>query len=197
MTEDQTAHHTATDEIRERASLFAVGALPSDEAAEFREHLKNCGVCAEEARAFLDAASWLPFATDGVAAPSHLREKLMARIQQPDPPPGIQVVRAAEGAWHTLVPGVVARRLYEESPSGNVALLVRMEPGAQYPPHSHADVEHCYVLEGELHFGDLVLRPGDYQCALPSTTHRDSHTVNGCTVLIIASQKNAMLPWTR
>ena len=106
-------------------------------------------------------------------------------------------MRANQGAWHTLVPGVTAKRLFAESPAGNVALLVRMEPGAKYPPHSHADVEHCYVLEGELHFGDLVLHPGDYQCAMASTKHRDSHTVNGCMVLIVASQQNAMLPWTR
>jgi anti-sigma factor ChrR (cupin superfamily) len=192
-----TAHQSANDEIRERASLFASGALPPDEETEFQEHVKTCGVCAEEARAFRDTAGWLLFASGGVAASPHLREKLLARIQPPEPPPGIRVVRANEGAWHTLVPGVVAKRLYQESSTGNVALLVRMEPGAKYPPHSHADVEHCYVLEGELHFGDLVLYPGDYQCAMASTKHRDSHTVNGCTVLIVASQQNAMLPWTR
>jgi anti-sigma factor ChrR (cupin superfamily) len=192
-----TAHQTANDEVRELASLFAAGALPPREEAEFQEHVTSCGVCAEEARAFREAAGWLLFASEGAAAPPHLREKLLARIRQPDPPQGIQIVRADEGAWQTLVPGVVAKRLYEESPTGNVALLVRMEPGAKYPPHSHADVEHCYVLQGELHFGDLVLYPGDYQCALPSTNHRDSHTVNGCMVLIVASQQNAMLPWTR
>jgi quercetin dioxygenase-like cupin family protein len=94
-----------------------------------------------------------------------------------------------------LVPGVTAKRLYAES-AGNVALLVRMEPGAKYPPHSHADVEHCYVLQGEVYFGDLVLHPGDYQCAMASTSHRDSYTVDGCLMLIVASQQNATLPWT-
>ncbi|MGD0363162.1 MAG: cupin domain-containing protein [Bryobacteraceae bacterium] len=192
-----TAHQTATDEIRETASLYAAGALPTDEEERFREHLRTCRVCAEEARVFRETAAWLLFASEGVAAPPRLRDKLLARIQQPEPLPGIQVVRAAEGSWQTLVPGVVAKRLYRESATGDVALLVRMEPGAEYPPHSHADVEHCYVLEGDLHFGDLVLRPGDYQCAPAATTHRSSHTVNGCTVLIVASQKNAILPWTR
>ena len=192
-----TEHLTANNEIREMASLFAAGALLPGEEAEFQEHARHCGVCAAEARSCREAASWLPFASEAVTAPPRLREELLARIQQPEPPPGIQIVRAGDGAWHTLVPGVVAKRLYEESPGGNVALLVRMEPGAQYPPHSHADVEHCYVLEGRLHFGDLVLNPGDYQCALPSSTHRGAHTVDGCMVLIIASQQNAMLPWTR
>jgi quercetin dioxygenase-like cupin family protein len=190
-----TEHQTANDEIRELASLSAVGALSPEEEAAFQEHVKTCPVCAGEAQAFREAAGWLLFAVDGVAPPPHLRDRLLARIQQ-QPPPGIEVVRANQGDWKTLLPGVIAKRLYEESASGNVALLVRMEPGAMYPPHSHADVEHCYVIEGQLHFGDLILNPGDYQCALPSTTHRDSHTVNGCTVLIIASQNNALLPWT-
>jgi quercetin dioxygenase-like cupin family protein len=191
-----TEHRTANDEVRELASLFAAGALPPNEEAEFAEHAQTCSVCAAEARAFREAASWLPFG-GGVAAPPHLRDKLLARIQQSEPPAGIRVVRADEGAWHPLVPGVAAKRLYQESQTGNVALLVRMEPGAKYPPHSHADVEHCYVLQGDLHFGDFVLRAGDYQCAGVSTSHRDSHTVNGCLVLIVASQQNAFLPWTR
>ena len=192
-----TEHRIANDEIRGLASLFAAGALAPDDEARFQEHAKTCGVCADETRAFRDAASWLLFASEAVAPPHSLRDKLMARIRQPGPPPGIQIVRSGEGAWHTLVPGVVAKRLYADAPGGNVALLVRMEPGAKYPPHSHADIEHCYVLEGDLRFGDLVLNAGDYQCAFPSTDHRDSHTVNGCMVLIIASQQNAMLPWTR
>ena len=192
-----TEHQTATDQISELASLFAAGALPPDEEMEFQEHVKSCGVCAAEAKAFRETASCLPLASEGAAPPPHLREKLLARIQQPELPPGIRVVRANEGNWIPLVPGVVAKRLYQDSATGHVALLVRMEPGAAYPPHSHADVEHAYVIEGELYFGDLVLHPGDYQCALPSSVHRSSHTRNGCTVLIIASQKNAMLPWTR
>ncbi|HTQ54831.1 MAG TPA: cupin domain-containing protein [Bryobacteraceae bacterium] len=189
-------HQTATDEIRERASLFAAGALPPGDAAEFREHMKGCIVCADEARTFHDMASLLPFAVTGPAPPPQLREKLLARIQEPAPPPGISVVRAGDGDWKPLVPGVVAKRLYQESATGSVALLVRMEPGAKYPPHAHADVEHCFVLEGDLRFGDLVLRPGDYQCARAATDHRESHTVNGCMVLIIASQQNTMRPWT-
>jgi anti-sigma factor ChrR (cupin superfamily) len=190
-----TEHPIANEEVRELASLFAAGALPPDEEAEFRAHLKACGVCAGEARAFRETAGWIPFAFEGASAPPQLREKLLARIQQLEPSPGVRIVRAGQGDWHTLVPGVTAKRLYAES-AGNVALLVRMEPGAKYPPHSHADVEHCYVLQGEVHFGDLVLHPGDYQCAMASTKHRDSYTVDGCLLLIIASQQNAMLPWT-
>jgi hypothetical protein len=73
------------------------GALPPDEQAKFSQHTKSCGVCAEEARAFEEGASWMPLASHGVAAPPHLRDKLLARIQEPDPPPGIQVIARGRG----------------------------------------------------------------------------------------------------
>ena len=151
-----TEHQTASDEICELVTLYPAGVLRPDEVAEVQEDVKSCGICGEEARAFPDAAHCLLFASHSVAAPPKLREKPLASIQQPEVP--------------NLVPAVVAKRLYEESSTGNVALLVRREPGAKYPPHSHAGA---------------------------STTHRSSHTVNGCTVSIVASQQNAMLPWTR
>jgi anti-sigma factor ChrR (cupin superfamily) len=130
-----------------------------------------------------------------------VREKLLARIgqpgRQPDQPTDARIVRANEGAWRAMVPGVMAKPLYAEPAHGNAAMLVRMEAGAQFPPHWHADVEHCYVIEGDLHFGDLALGPGDYQCAMASTTHITSRTEKGCMVLIVASQQNQILPWTR
>lgn len=194
-------HPAVDDEVRELASMFAAGALSPQLEEEFQQHLNGCDVCAGEARAFREAVSWLPLASSGVAAPARLREKLLARIQKPASAPesakAARIVRANEGAWHALVPGVMAKPLYAESANGNVAMLLRMEAGAQFPPHWHADVEHCYVLDGDLHFGDLALGPGDYQCAMASTTHIVSHTEKGCMVLIVASQQNQILPWTR
>jgi len=179
--------------------MYAAGALSAQEEAAFQQHLQRCGVCAEEARAFGEAVSRLPLATGGTAAPARVREKLLAGIQQTgrQPAADVRIVRASEGSWRPMVPGVMAKRLYAESADGNAAMLLRMEAGAQFPPHWHADVEHCYVIEGDLHFGDLALGPGDYQCAMASTTHTASHTKNGCMVLIVASQQNQILPWTR
>jgi anti-sigma factor ChrR (cupin superfamily) len=194
-------HPSVNDEVRELASMFAAGALSQQEEAEFRQHLNSCGVCAEEARTFREAVSWLPLACGATAAPARVREKLLARIgqpgRQPDQPTDARIVRANEGAWRAMVPGVMAKPLYAEPAHGNAAMLVRMEAGAQFPPHWHADVEHCYVIEGDLHFGDLALGPGDYQCAMASTTHITSRTEKGCMVLIVASQQNQILPWTR
>ncbi len=59
------------------------------------------------------------------------------------------------------------------------------------------DIEHCYVRLKAIMLGDLKLEPGDYQCAMAATTHITSHTEQGCMVLIVASQQNQILPWTR
>src|SRR5437868_6478856 len=107
-----THHPTVNDEVRELASLFAAGALPQAEADQFREHLNSCTVCAQETRSLQETISLLPFSGATTPAPAHVREKLMARIGRQNPPVGIRVVRAQEGEWFPLVPGVIAKRLY-------------------------------------------------------------------------------------
>ena len=190
-------HPAVTDEILELASMFAAGALSPEQEKEFQEHLHGCALCAEEARTFQEAASQISLASGGMAAPARVRDKLIARIRESAPAPEVRIMRAVEGSWREMIPGVVAKRLWADPAGGNTAMLLRMEAGAQFPPHWHADIEHCYVLEGDLRFGDLKLEPGDYQCAMAATTHITSHTEQGCMVLIVASQQNQILPWTR
>ncbi len=196
---NHTVHTAPTEEIRELASLYALEALSPDEAHDFEEHLTaGCTVCAEEVRSFRESLALIPFGVAAHEPPDHLRKELFARIQEPAKLPDMHVVRASEGDWKPMgFPGITFKRLYQESPGGNIAMLVRMEPGSAYPPHQHADFEHCYVLEGDLRFGDLVMHAGDYQCARVSTVHVTSSSENGCMILLVASQQNALLPWKR
>ena len=59
-------------------------------------------------------------------------------------------------------------------------LLIRMAPGASYRPHVHYSDEQTLVIEGDLSFGDLDLKPGDFHVAKPSSSHPPGRTVNGC-----------------
>jgi hypothetical protein len=61
--------------------------------------------------------------------------------------------------------------LFQESLAGNANMLIRMAPHAIHHTHRHAAIEHGYLLEGDLHFGDLVMHAGDYQCAMGGTAH--------------------------
>ena len=189
-------HERLTDEIREQAILHALGILEPKQARAFQEHLQEgCAVCESELRAFEETASQLPMALRETRPRPAVREKLLARIKpKPDLPAFLHVVRSAEGAWEpTGVEGVSLKQLYVDPAREEITMLVRMAPGASYPAHRHAGIEHCLVLEGDLRAGDLVLRAGDYQCNAAESLHQVTSTEQGCLLLVIASQHNELL----
>lgn len=63
--------------------------------------------------------------------------------------------------------------------------LVRMEPGAQIPPHTHDLPEFIYVLEGELHLVGRILSTGCVSIAAPGSEHTDVHSISGCTFVLV------------
>ncbi len=68
-----------TQEIHDLAQAYAVGALSTDEAAEFSTHLETCRVCRREVAAMLDVTAAL---SDSVATqpPAGLRASVLAEI---------------------------------------------------------------------------------------------------------------------
>jgi putative transcriptional regulator len=63
--------------------------------------------------------------------------------------------------------------------------LVRMDPGARIPPHTHELPEFIYVLEGELRVAGKALAPGWASIAAPGSQHLDVHSPDGCTFLLV------------
>ncbi len=66
---------------------------------------------------------------------------------------------------------------------------MRMDAGAKLPAHRHHGVEECFVVEGDLVDGDLVLRAGDYVRYDAGTVHSPS-TRNGCLLFVTASLRD-------
>jgi anti-sigma factor ChrR (cupin superfamily) len=207
MTAD--AHELVNDEVRERAALFVLGLLDAEEARAFTQHLgAGCAVCQSEVRAFENAASLFALAMPAQRPGPHVRERLMERIR---PPRGngpqvwkqwqaapsqagpVHVVHAGEGGWQPVGAGVHAKQLYVDSARDSVTMLVRMAPGSEYPAHRHGGPEQCFVLEGDVRVGDLVLHAGDYQCAAPASVHEITRTEQGCLLLIISSQHDELM----
>ena len=83
--------------------------------------------------------------------------------------------------------------MFEDTATGNTTLLVRMSPGAVYPSHRHAGLEHCYVLEGDLVFADHALQAGDYEVAHSDTDHSSVTTRGGCLLFIINNVRDQIL----
>jgi anti-sigma factor ChrR (cupin superfamily) len=98
----------------------------------------------------------------------------------------LALARASEMKFQpTQFPGVSVASLFVDPVRGELASLVRVTPGARYPSHRHATVEHCYVLEGDLVFEDHTLGPGDYAAGMPDADHTSATTTQGCMLFIV------------
>ena len=86
--------------------------------------------------------------------------------------------------WQPFRDGVEIYRLYGDNESGSAAALLRYEPGASVPRHTHTGFEHIYVLtgsqtdqNGEHQAGTFVINP-------PNSNHSVVSQA-GCIVLVI------------
>jgi anti-sigma factor ChrR (cupin superfamily) len=89
--------------------------------------------------------------------------------------------------WFEISPGIQGRLLHVDRAQNRQHLLIRMAPGALYRPHAHDADEQTLVIEGDLSFGDLALKAGDFHAATPSSSHPPGRTVIGCLVHVIMS----------
>ncbi|MFP5304224.1 MAG: cupin domain-containing protein, partial [Gammaproteobacteria bacterium] len=70
---------------------------------------------------------------------------------------------------------------------GRVSMLVRLEPGVEYPPHTHAGLEELHLLEGELWINERKLYPGDYNRGERGAADWRVWSETGCTCVLITS----------
>lgn len=95
---------------------------------------------------------------------------------------GLLTVRASEGTWTDLAPGVRSKVLYDDGTWRT--WLARMEAEARLPAHVHDDTEECLVLEGSVVFGTQEIGIGDYQAALAGSCHHGVYSRTGCLMLV-------------
>ena len=55
-----------------------------------------------------------------------------------------------EPAWEEVAPGIFCKLMANDTTRHRVSMLVRLLPGVEYPPHTHAGVEELFLLDGEL-----------------------------------------------
>ena len=171
------------------AILYAAGAVSHEEALEAERRMAVDPAFAAEVRAFEETASMTALALPPAAPSPSVRERLMARIMpEEEIPAGFAVLRAGQGEWQpSPFKGVDVKMLHYDKKTSLVTNLVRMQPGTVYPTHRHADVEQCFVVEGDIRMDKIVLRAGDYGKAFPTTTHEHITTESGCVLLIMNS----------
>jgi anti-sigma factor ChrR (cupin superfamily) len=71
-------------------------------------------------------------------------------------------------------------------------MLVRLSPGAAYPPHTHADSEELHLLHGELWIDDRKLLAGDYNRAEAGSMDHRVWSATGCTCVLITSTEDKL-----
>jgi predicted ChrR family anti-sigma factor len=191
-------HRFSDEEMTERASLYALGALSVWELRAFEEHLaEGCERCAAELRSFEEVTCALGHAAPQQAPPASVREKLLSSIarEKASSPPAahsdtssslLMTLRAEEGEWHQAGKGIQVKQLFVDRQSGTVTTLVKMEPGARIPLHRHHGNEQCYIIEGDFQADNQSLGAGDFHCAQAGSVHEPVYTINGAMVLIVA-----------
>lgn len=98
----------------------------------------------------------------------------------------------SEPEWEEVAPGISCKLLATDTERHRVSMLVRLAPGGDYPPHTHAGVEELHLLDGELWIDDRKLYPGDYNRAEPGTGDKRVWSETGCTCVLITSTRDIL-----
>ena len=132
--------------------------------------------------------------TDALHPAASLEERLAHRIalDSGEPPvlPGKH--HWSEPKWEDVAPGISCKVLASDAATHLVSMLVRLAPGGEYPPHTHAGVEELHLLDGELWIDDRKLYPGDYNRAEPGTGDKRVWSETGCTCVLITSTQDIL-----
>jgi RNA polymerase sigma factor (sigma-70 family) len=177
----------------ELVCTHALGAVAPGESAAIEAHLGSCWHCRRELEALRPVVdSFIAWPTDVLRPPASLQTRLAQRI-------GAQTGTAvAAGAgrdkpqWEHVAPGIECQLLAADAERHMVSMLVRLAPGGEYPPHTHAGVEELHLLEGELWIDDRKLYPGDYNRAEPATADKRVWSATGCTCVLVTSTNDVL-----
>jgi RNA polymerase sigma-70 factor (ECF subfamily) len=160
----------------------ALGALPPAQAAGSEAHLFSCSSCRRELESLRPVVeSFHLWPVDVLRPTPSAHERLalpMAVERQPE--------------WADVAPGISCKILATDGESHMVSMLVRLAPGGEYPPHTHAGVEELHLLDGELWIEDRKLYPGDYNRAEPGTGDKRVWSETGCTCVLVTSTRDVL-----
>jgi anti-sigma factor ChrR (cupin superfamily) len=174
---------------------YAMQALPASEAAEVEAHIASCASCRRELAALRPIVDgFVSWPTDVLRPSASLQERLARRIAaetggEPVMPPARQW---SEPEWEEVAPGISCKLLATDTERHRISMLVRLLPGAEYPPHVHAEFEELHLLDGELWIDDRKLRPGDYNGAQAPTGDARVWSETGCTCVLITSTRDIL-----
>jgi len=124
----------------------------------------------------------------GAARHARIKDRLLAKTAAaPKRKPAIITIPASDEGWVEALPKIHIKQVYTDGIAESY--LVRLEPGARAPAHSHPGDEECVVLEGSLRYvGGSTLNAGDYEAVLAGARHTELVSDTGALVYLRYSQ---------
>jgi anti-sigma factor ChrR (cupin superfamily) len=157
--------------------------------------ISGCAECRQELETLRPVINaFVAWPTDVLRPSASLWERLARRIaaetSQAPLVPAPQ--RRPEPEWEEVAPGIACKLLATDTEKDRVSMLVRLAPGADYPPHDHAGTEELHLLHGELVVDDKKLYPGDYLRSEVGTGDQRVWSETGCTCVLLTSTRDAL-----
>jgi len=176
--------------------LYALHAIPGNEIPMVEAHISSCAECRQQLetlRATIE--SFVSWPTDVLRPSTSLWGRLAKRIADETGKTPVYPAPQAptKPEWEAPAPGISCKLLATDTKKKYVSMLVRLAPGAEYPPHRHAGVEELYLLDGELMIDGKKLHPGDYNRREPDTVDHRIWTETGCTCVLLTSTADVVL----
>jgi len=182
-------------EQSEVTCAYALQALPASEVAAAEAHIALCPDCQRELGSLRPVVDrFVAWPTDVLRPTTSLQARLALRIaEETGKPPVLPPARHwSEPEWEQVAPGIECKLLATDTERHRVSMLVRLAPGASYPPHTHAGVEELHLLDGELWIDERKLVPGDYNHGAPGAGDDRVWSETGCTCLLLTSTKDTL-----
>ena len=124
----------------------------------------------------------------GAARHARIKDRILAKTATaPKRKPAIITIPASDEGWVEAMPKIHIKQVYTDGTAESY--LVRLEPGARAPAHSHPGDEECVVLEGSVRYvGGSTLNAGDYEAVLAGARHTELVSDHGALVYLRYSQ---------
>ena len=141
------------------------------------------------------AASLVRWSADMLRVPESLSGRLAIRIAGENAKaPFVRTTQApVEPEWEQAAPGIHVKILARNAANDSVSMLVRLDPGTDYPGHTHAGIEELHLLEGVLKVDDRTLRPGDFIHSEGGSIDHRVWSDSGCSCFLVTSAKDILL----
>jgi anti-sigma factor ChrR (cupin superfamily) len=179
----------------ELVAVYVLRALPPNDVPAIQAHIAVCPSCEDELRRLAPIVeSFDAWPTDVLRPSQSLWGRLAERIaaENGTSAPESSVEPRTEPEWENVAPGISCKLLSTDTENARVSMLVRLGPGVDYPPHTHAGLEELHLLDGELWINDRKLYPGDYNRAEPGTADQRVWSETGCTCVLITSTRDVI-----